>query len=116
MSTGYVLEDAAVRAAPHLARSRDPRGDPALDACAQAVGNVDFGETRIEEIIVYQSELTSKGGALSALARVPLERIGTPERGALSVVLRGGAARPSFEGRALRSRWLLSACAARPEG
>ncbi|WP_437595911.1 RNA 2',3'-cyclic phosphodiesterase [Sorangium sp. So ce590] len=81
MSTGYVPEDRPF--APHLtlARSRDPRGDPALDACAQAVGNVDFGETRIEEIIVYQSEMTPKGARYTALARVPLEGIGAPEQG-----------------------------------
>ncbi len=81
MSTGYVPEDRPF--APHLtlARSRDPRGDPALDSCAQAVGNVDFGETRIEEIIVYQSEMTPKGARYTALARVPLEGIGAPEQG-----------------------------------
>ncbi|WP_437541606.1 RNA 2',3'-cyclic phosphodiesterase [Sorangium sp. So ce367] len=80
MSTGYVPEDRPFEPHLTLARSRDPRGDPALDACAQAVGSVDFGETRVEEIIVYQSELTPKGARYTALARVPLEGIGTPEQ------------------------------------
>ncbi|XXT15286.1 RNA 2',3'-cyclic phosphodiesterase [Sorangium sp. So ce429] len=81
MSTGYVPEDRPFEPHLTLARSRDPRGDPALDACAQAIGNVDFGETRIEEIIVYQSEMTPKGARYTALARVPLEGIGNPEPG-----------------------------------
>jgi 2'-5' RNA ligase len=73
VTAGYVPEDRPF--GPHLtlARSRDPRGDPALDACAQAIRDVDFGETRIGEIIVYQSDITTKGPNYTAVARVPLE-------------------------------------------
>ncbi|MGK4003546.1 RNA 2',3'-cyclic phosphodiesterase [Sorangium sp. So ce1036] len=81
LSTGYVPEDRPF--APHLtlARSRDPRGDPALEACAQRIEGVDFGETQVRELVVYQSELTPKGARYTALARVPLEGIGAADPG-----------------------------------
>jgi RNA 2',3'-cyclic 3'-phosphodiesterase len=78
VSTGYVPEDRPFEPHLTLARSRDPRGDPALDACAQAIRDVDFGETQIAEIIVYQSEITPKGTLYTAIARVPLEGMGAP--------------------------------------
>lgn len=72
LSTGYSLEEG--RFDPHLtlARSRDPRGDPALDTCAQALAEVDFGEVRIAELVVFSSELTPKGARYTAVARAPL--------------------------------------------
>lgn len=79
VAAGYVPEDRPFEPHLTLARSRDPRGDPALDACAQAIQDVDFGETWVREIVVYQSELTPKGARYTALARVPLEGIGVPE-------------------------------------
>jgi 2'-5' RNA ligase len=76
MSTGYVPEDG--RFEPHLtlARSRDPRGDPALEACASAIGDADFGDTGIHEIVVYSSDLGPKGPRYTALARAPLAAFG----------------------------------------
>lgn len=79
VAAGYVPEDRPFEPHLTLARSRDPRGDPALDACAQAIQDADFGETWVREIVVYQSELTPKGARYTALARVPLEGIGVPE-------------------------------------
>jgi RNA 2',3'-cyclic 3'-phosphodiesterase len=73
LTAGFVPEERSFDPHLTLARSRDPRGDPALDACAQAIRDVDFGETRIGEIIVYRSETTSKGAIYTAIARVPLE-------------------------------------------
>ena len=72
MSTGYAPEEG--RFEPHLtlARSRDPRGDPALDACAQMVGDTDFGEVQISEIVVFRSELTTKGARYMPMARARL--------------------------------------------
>lgn len=72
LSTGYSLEEG--RFDPHLtlARSRDPRGDPALDTCAEALAEVDFGEVRIAELVVFRSELTPKGARYAAVARAPL--------------------------------------------
>ncbi|EYF04356.1 RNA 2',3'-cyclic phosphodiesterase [Chondromyces apiculatus] len=72
MSTGYVPE--MERFEPHLtlARSRDPRGDPGLEACAQELADADFGEVRVTEIVVYRSELTPKGAVYTVMARAPL--------------------------------------------
>jgi RNA 2',3'-cyclic 3'-phosphodiesterase len=72
MSTGYSPEEG--RFEPHLtlARSRDPRGDPALEACAQAIGDTDFGEMHIGQLVVFRSDLTPKGARYSAMARAPL--------------------------------------------
>ncbi|AKT41999.1 RNA 2',3'-cyclic phosphodiesterase [Chondromyces crocatus] len=72
MSTGYVPE--MERFEPHLtlARSRDPRGDTALETCAQMLADEDFGEVRVAELVVYQSELTPKGARYTVMARAPL--------------------------------------------
>lgn len=73
VSAGYTPEEGPFEPHLTLARSRDPRGDPALEACAQAITDADFGETRISELIVYKSDLGPKGTRYTALARVPLE-------------------------------------------
>jgi 2'-5' RNA ligase len=73
VSAGYTPEEGPFDPHLTLARSRDPRGDPALEACAQAIEEVDFGETKIRELVVYKSDLGPKGAKYTALARAPLE-------------------------------------------
>jgi 2'-5' RNA ligase len=80
VSAGYTPEDGPFEPHLTLARSRDPRGDPALEACAQAIAEVDFGETRIGELLVYKSDLGPKGTRYTALARAPLEAFRNPLR------------------------------------
>jgi 2'-5' RNA ligase len=72
MSTGYVPEEE--RFSPHLtlARSRDPRGDPGLEGCLSLIGETDFGEVRVKEIVVFRSDLTPQGARYSVMARAPL--------------------------------------------
>ncbi len=79
MSTGYSPEEG--RFEPHLtlARSRDPRGDPALEACAQEIGETDFGEMRVGELVVFRSDLTPKGARYEVMARAPLTSLVQPE-------------------------------------
>lgn len=61
---------------PHLtlARAGDRAGNPALDACADAIANEDFGPTRIAEVVLYQSDLSSSGARYTPLARLPFSR------------------------------------------
>ncbi|MFT3770811.1 MAG: RNA 2',3'-cyclic phosphodiesterase [Minicystis sp.] len=68
---GYAPDRAEL--VPHLtlARAGDRGGDPGLLACATALGAEDFGPTRIEEMVLYQSELTPKGARYTALATLP---------------------------------------------
>ena len=73
MSSGYTPEDGPFEPHLTLARSRDPRGDPALEACAQAIAEVDFGEARIGELLVCKSDLGPKGTRYTALSRASLE-------------------------------------------
>jgi 2'-5' RNA ligase len=80
MSTGYVPEEGPYEPHLTLARSRDPRGDPALEACATALGETDLGETRIGELVVYRSDLGPKGPTYTALARAPLDVFGRADR------------------------------------
>jgi 2'-5' RNA ligase len=58
---------------PHLtlARSREPRGDPALAACREPL-DVDFGETSIAAIRLYQSVLGPQGARYTALTEAAL--------------------------------------------
>jgi len=79
MSTGYVPEEG--RFEPHLtiARSRDPRGDPALETCVQAIGDTDFGELHVDQIVVVRSDLTPKGARYTVMARAPLTSLLQPE-------------------------------------
>lgn len=77
LSIGHAPEERPFEPHLTLARSRDPRGDPALDAVAHAIRDVDFGETRIGEIVVYRSDSTPQGTRYTALARAQLE---APER------------------------------------
>src|SRR5262249_15155359 len=69
---GFPPEDRPYSAHLTLARARDPRGDPALAACAAALARDDFGPTRVEAIMLYRSELSPKGPTYTAVATLPL--------------------------------------------
>jgi 2'-5' RNA ligase len=62
---------------PHLtlARSRVPRGDPALAACAQALEE-DFGEATIAALRLYQSELGPRGARYTPIVEALLHGLG----------------------------------------
>lgn len=80
MSTGQSPEEGPFEPHLTLARSRDPRGDPALEACAQAIGDADFGEMTIGELVVYRSDLGPAGARYTELARAPLAAFGRGDR------------------------------------
>ena len=68
--------------APHLtlARARDPRGDPALAKCREALGELDCGECEVAALELYRSELSPKGSHYTLLSSWPLQprKIGSP--------------------------------------
>jgi 2'-5' RNA ligase len=68
---GYTPEARDFTAHLTLARAREPRGDAALLACVEAARAEDFGPTRVEEMVLYRSELTPRGARYTALARLP---------------------------------------------
>lgn len=55
---------------PHLtlARARNPRGDPALGRCAQALRTTDFGELAVREVGLFLSQSDREGMSYAALA------------------------------------------------
>ncbi|QSQ22600.1 RNA 2',3'-cyclic phosphodiesterase [Pyxidicoccus parkwayensis] len=53
-----------------LARAKDPHGDPALARCAQALHTSDFGEGRVDRLILFES----RGGHYHSRLEVPLTR------------------------------------------
>lgn len=55
-----------------LARSKDPRGDPALARCVQALADSDLGEGRVDRLVLFES----KGGRYLPRLEVPLTRAG----------------------------------------
>lgn len=59
---------------PHLtlARARTQRGDPALSTCGAALAGMDWGESRVSELVVYRSETGREGPRYTALARIAL--------------------------------------------
>jgi 2'-5' RNA ligase len=61
---------------PHvtLARARSRRGDPALRRCADALAGEAFGAVRVQEAVLYRSDLTHLGPHYSVVARLPLSR------------------------------------------
>ncbi len=69
---GYVPEHRPFTAHLTLARARDPRGEPGLVDCAAKLAGEDFGPTRVEQVILYRSELSPKGAAYTPLAALPL--------------------------------------------
>jgi 2'-5' RNA ligase len=55
-----------------LARAKDPRGDPALRRCVEALEGTDFGEGRVDRLVLFES----RGGHYHSLLEVPLTRAG----------------------------------------
>nr|AYM54000.1 2'-5' RNA ligase [Pyxidicoccus fallax] len=55
-----------------LARSKDPRGDPALTRCVKALEGADFGQGRVDRLVLFES----KGGHYHSRLDVPLTRVG----------------------------------------
>lgn len=62
--------------APHLtlARARDARGDRLLAECRERLAATDAGESQIDGLVLYRSELSPKGARYTALQRYPLLR------------------------------------------
>ncbi len=59
---------------PHLtlARARAPQGSRALAAVREALAEHDFGRFRVQEIVLYRSELSPQGARYAALGRYRL--------------------------------------------
>jgi 2'-5' RNA ligase len=55
-----------------LARSKDPRGDPALARCSQTLAESDLGEGRVDRLVLFES----RGGHYHSRLEVPLTRAG----------------------------------------
>lgn len=69
---GFPREERALSVHLTLARARDPRGDPALAGCAEALAGVELGATRVEGVVLYRSELGGGGSRYTALATASL--------------------------------------------
>jgi 2'-5' RNA ligase len=72
ISFGVAPEDRAFTPHITLARAKTPGGDVGLSAAASALREIHFGESRVEELVVYRSDLTPAGARYTAVARVPL--------------------------------------------
>lgn len=59
---------------PHLtlARARKLQGDSALARCIEEHKTVDFGESRVDRLILFRSELSPKGARYTPLIEAPL--------------------------------------------
>ncbi|APR78442.1 2'-5' RNA ligase [Minicystis rosea] len=68
---GYAPDRAELTPHLTLARAGDRGGDAGLAACAEALREESFGATRIESMVLYQSELSPKGAKYTALATLP---------------------------------------------
>jgi 2'-5' RNA ligase len=77
---GFAPEERAFTAHVTLALARDARGDPALAACVPLLDSVDFGESRITEVVLYRSVFSVLGGRFTPLERLALEGAGTAPR------------------------------------
>jgi 2'-5' RNA ligase len=66
---GYEPEKRAFTPHLTLARSRDPRGDAKLAACALVLKEENFGEACIDALVLYRSDLSPAGARYTALAR-----------------------------------------------
>lgn len=79
---GFVSEDRPFKAHLTLARAREHGGDKALAECAQILQKSDFGRSPVNEVILFRSDLDSKGPKYTAIERVPLsaEDVSKPSR------------------------------------
>jgi len=70
---GYAAEQRPF--APHLtlARSRDPKGELGLAACATLLGGSIQGETRVDTVVLFRSDLSPKGARYTPLFEVELK-------------------------------------------
>ena len=69
---GFPPEDRAFTAHLTLARARDQGGDAGLAACAEALQAIDLGETRVDEVILFRSDLSAAGPRYTPVIRAPL--------------------------------------------
>lgn len=69
---GFAPEDRPFTPHVTLARAREQGGDAGLAACAEALKARELGESRVDEVIVYRSDLSAGGPSYTALARAPL--------------------------------------------
>jgi RNA 2',3'-cyclic 3'-phosphodiesterase len=69
---GYQPERREYRPHLTLARARDPRGDPRLARCAQALAGRALGTARIDRLILFRSQPGPGGSKYTPLAEPPL--------------------------------------------
>jgi RNA 2',3'-cyclic 3'-phosphodiesterase len=69
---GYRHDHPELTAHLTLARAGDRAGDPSLLACASALLGQDFGPTRADAWVLYESQRSSRGATYTAVARLPL--------------------------------------------
>jgi 2'-5' RNA ligase len=55
-----------------LARSKTPKGDPALAKAIEKLRTPTLGEIRVEDIVLFRSELSPKGTRYSVVSRAAL--------------------------------------------
>ena len=65
---GYQPEKRAFQPHLTLARAREPQGEPGFATCVLKFKDSDFGETRIDRLILFKSELSPKGARYTALS------------------------------------------------
>jgi RNA 2',3'-cyclic 3'-phosphodiesterase len=70
---GYAPEERPFHPHLTLARARDPRGDAALGAAAEMLGEQDFGTAIVDALVLYRSDRSSKPARYTAVARLPLQ-------------------------------------------
>lgn len=68
---GFKPEHREYKAHLTLARAKDPRGDPALARCVQALEGAELGEGRVDRLVLFESR-----GGYHARLEVPLTHAG----------------------------------------
>ncbi len=77
---GFVPDQREFNAHLTLARARDTGGDVALSRCVDSLRNEDFGTTRVQEVNLYESQLSAGGPRYEPILRARLSG-GTPASG-----------------------------------